>query len=70
MITDTLKEEALSLKAIDRIRLAELILGSLDKPDPEIESKWIKESEERYDAYKQNKLTGTSIEDVKKRYDS
>ena len=64
-----LRNEVLSMKAIERVHLAELILDSLDKPDMEIEKKWVAESEKRYKAYKSGKIKGIDLEDVRKRFD-
>jgi hypothetical protein len=44
MITKELEMQALSLSPIDKIRLMEIFLESLDKPDPEIEATWVVES--------------------------
>lgn len=51
MIAKELEIQALSLGPIDKIRLVELLLESLDKPDLEIEVAWVAESERRYAAY-------------------
>lgn len=64
MINEKLKKEILDLKSQDKIHLLELIIESLDKPDKEIEAKWVKESEKRYDAYKAGKLKAVSYQDV------
>jgi putative addiction module component (TIGR02574 family) len=64
-----IKNEVLAMKAIERVLLAELILDSLDKPDMEIEKKWVNESEKRYKAYKTGKIKGIELEEVKKRFD-
>ncbi|MBW2737889.1 MAG: addiction module protein [Deltaproteobacteria bacterium] len=42
---DQLAKKATGLQPIERIRLVEAILYSLDKPDPDIEQSWIAESE-------------------------
>jgi len=52
---------------IERIRLVEAILYSLDKPDPDIEQSWIAESEARYDAYKRGELEAIDWDEIKKR---
>ena len=68
MLTKEMKKEILELGEIDRIHLAELIFDSLDKPDNEVEQKWINESEKRYQAYKEGRVKGISLSDIKKRY--
>ena len=64
MIKEELKQKILNLKSCDKIKLVELIMESLDKPDQEIEAKWVKESEKRYDAYKAGKLKSISYQEV------
>ena len=51
MIDQNIQHQILNLKASEKINLVELILSSLDKPDLEIEKKWIEESEKRYNAF-------------------
>lgn len=55
MIAKGLQVKTLSLNPIDKIRLVEMLLESLDKPDPEIEAAWVAESERRCAAYKRLK---------------
>jgi SpoVK/Ycf46/Vps4 family AAA+-type ATPase len=38
-------------------------------PDPEIEKKWVAESEARYDAFKQGELQAEDWDEIKKRYE-
>jgi putative addiction module component (TIGR02574 family) len=66
---DYLAEKAVHLKPIDRIKLVETILMSLDKPDPEIEAKWIEEADARYEAFKRGELKAVDWDEIKKRYE-
>jgi len=66
---DQLAKKATGLQPIERIRLVEAILYSLDKPDPDIEQSWIAESEARYEAYKRGELDAINWEEIKKRYE-
>ena len=66
---DQLAKKATGLQPIERIRLVEAILYSLDKPDPDIEQSWIAESEARYEAYKRGELEAIDWEEIKKRYE-
>jgi putative addiction module component (TIGR02574 family) len=61
-----LAKKAIGLQPIERIRLVEAILYSLDKPDPDIEQSWIAESEARYDAYKRGELEAIDWDEIKK----
>ncbi len=67
MVNKTLQQQVLSLKAKERIHLVELILESLDKPDYEVQKKWVDESEKRYDAYRDGKLKALSYDEVMKK---
>ncbi len=66
---DKLAKKALYLLPVERIRLVEAILYSLDKPDKTIENSWIKESEARYEAYKTGKLKAIDWDDIKSGYE-
>ncbi len=66
---DQLAKKATGLQPIERIRLVEAILYSLDKPDPDIEQSWIAESEARYEAYRRGEIETIDWEKIKKRYE-
>jgi putative addiction module component (TIGR02574 family) len=66
---DQLAKKAIELQPIDRIRLVEAILFSLDKPDSEIEKSWIAESEARFQAYKRGELESKDWDELKKKYE-
>ncbi len=68
MVTKEIKEKIMALNEVDRLRLAEFIFDSLDKPDPEVEQKWIEESEQRYQAYKEGKIHPVNINEIKQGY--
>ncbi|MBI5048996.1 MAG: addiction module protein [Deltaproteobacteria bacterium] len=67
MLTKEIKTSALELNVIDRIHLAEIILDSLDKTDEQIEKIWVKESENRYQAYKEGRVKGIPLEQIRAR---
>ncbi|MCD6093443.1 MAG: addiction module protein [Candidatus Omnitrophica bacterium] len=56
----------MQLKPLDKAHLVEIILESLDKPDPEIEKAWVAESEARYGAYKAGKIKAVSFDSIQK----
>ena len=62
MIAEQIQSEALKLKPIDKVHLAELLLRSLDKPDEAVEQKWVEESEKRYKAYKEGLIQGIPLD--------
>ncbi|RPI75029.1 MAG: addiction module protein [Desulfobacteraceae bacterium] len=61
-------KEALSLKPTLKAELIDKLLSSLDKPDQEIDKLWIKEAEERIDAYDQGKIKAISLEKMLQKY--
>ncbi len=67
---EELAKKAVSLLPVDRIRLVEAILYSLDRPSKDIEKSWIAESKARYEAYKRGELKAVEWKDVRKRYES
>ena len=67
MITKELQKKALHLNPLDKIHLVEMILESLDKPDPEIEKAWVAESEARYARYKAGKIKAVTFDSVQKK---
>jgi putative addiction module component (TIGR02574 family) len=65
---EQIAKKAIGLRPIERIRLVEAILFSLDKPDPDIEKSWVAESEARYEAYKRGELEARDWDEIKKGY--
>ncbi|MCG8339339.1 MAG: addiction module protein [Proteobacteria bacterium] len=70
MLSEAIKKEILDLKAVEKVHLVELILGSLDKPDPQIEEAWINESEQRYKLYKEGKIKAFNSEEVREKLEA
>lgn len=69
MLSKEIEKKALGLRALDKIHLVEIILESLEKSNPEIEKKWIEESEKRYEAYKEGKLKGVPLDEIKAKFE-
>ena len=67
MLTEKIKNSVLKLNIIDRLHLAEILLESLDKTDNEIEKIWVRESESRYQAYKEVRVKGISLDQIRSR---
>ena len=57
-------KEAEQLPVTDRIKLVELLLASLDRPDPEIDRIWAEEGERRLDAYLRGGTKAREAKDV------
>jgi putative addiction module component (TIGR02574 family) len=68
-LVSQLAKKAVELEPVERIRLVEAILHSLDKPDHDIEQSWVAESEARYAAFKRGELDAIDWEEIKKRYE-
>jgi len=61
-------KEALNLTARERAAVAEELLSSLDKPDPEIDQVWAQEAEARIDAAERGDVRTVSEDDVFRKY--
>ncbi len=64
----TITEEVERLPVPDRVRLVELLLASLDKPDPDIDRAWAEECDRRLDRYLQGETTTLDAEEVLAKY--
>ena len=65
--TDKLLSEIRALPEEERLRLLDAILTDIDKPDPEIDQRWVIESRKRWEAYKADQLETVSYESLVKR---
>jgi putative addiction module component (TIGR02574 family) len=52
----------------EKLKLVDLILYDLDKPDPELDKIWAKEASQRWAAYKDGRLQSISYNDVMAKY--
>ena len=57
-------EEALNLNTKDKFLIIDTLLKSIDKPDEELDSIWVDESEKRLQSYKNDKTQTISFEEV------
>lgn len=62
--TETLLRQALELPANDRAALIEVLIVSLDKPDPTVDALWLKEAESPMAAYRSGELDAVDAEEV------
>jgi putative addiction module component (TIGR02574 family) len=65
---DKLEQEIKALPDVEKLRLVDVILADLDRPDPEIDRIWAEEARKRWDAYKAGRLTTVSYEEVMSKY--
>ena len=61
---DKLAAEIQGLPDIEKLRLVDVILADLDKPDPEIDRVWAKEARKRWAAYKTGRAPTLAYETV------
>ncbi|HXM49119.1 MAG TPA: addiction module protein [Pyrinomonadaceae bacterium] len=62
--TEILLRQALELPANDRAALIEVLIVSLDKPDPTVDALWLKEAENRMAAYRSGELDAVDADQV------
>ena len=65
---DKLFSEIRALPDAEKLRLVDVILTELDRPDPEIDRVWAEEARQRWAAYKAGKLPTISYEEVMTKY--
>lgn len=61
-------EEAERLPVLDRVRLVEHLLATLDKPDPDIDRAWAEECRRRRDSYLRGETTTLDADEVLAKY--
>ena len=66
--TKEIKNRAMELPALEKARLVDELLSSLDQPDEEIDALWRKEVEDRIKAYQAGKLQSVSLAEVLAKY--
>ena len=70
MLAEEIESNALKLDVVKRIHLVESLLDSLDKTDIEVERNWVAESETRYQAYKDGRIEGVPLEQIRTKFES
>ncbi|OIP63847.1 MAG: hypothetical protein COW52_09275 [Nitrospirae bacterium CG17_big_fil_post_rev_8_21_14_2_50_50_9] len=61
-------KEALNLKPAEKAELIDKLIYSLDKPDAEIDELWVKEAENRIDAYERGEIKVVALEKILEKY--
>jgi putative addiction module component (TIGR02574 family) len=61
---DKIAQEIRELPDVEKLRLVDVILTDLDKPDLEIDRVWAEEARKRWAAYKAGKIPTVSYESV------
>ena len=62
---DKLASEIRDLPDAEKLRLVDVILAELDKPDPEIDRIWAEEARKRWAAYNAGRIPTVSYEEVR-----
>jgi hypothetical protein len=65
---EKLEKEIKSLPDIEKLRLVDVILSDLDKPDPELDRIWAEEARKRWDGYKSGLIPSSSYHEVMEKY--
>ena len=65
----SVNEQALSLMPLDKIKLIDQLLLSLDMPHKELDEIWAEEAEKRIEAYELGKTHATDVYEVLKKYE-
>ena len=65
---DDLVREVSALPDVEKLRLVDVILNDLDRPDPELDRIWADEARQRWLAHKSGRLPSTPYRDVMARY--
>jgi putative addiction module component (TIGR02574 family) len=63
-----IRTRAMELPAVEKVRLVDELLSSLDEPGEAIDALWRREVEDRIEAYQAGKLQSVSLADVLAKY--
>ena len=68
MSTAEIVESARKLRPVERLKLIDALMESLDEPDPVIEAAWTIEAQDRLEAYQRGELPTGPIEELFAKY--
>jgi putative addiction module component (TIGR02574 family) len=66
--TQEILDRALGLPAVEKARIVDELLSSLNQPDEAIDALWRKEVEDRIKAYNAGTLKSVSLDEVLSKY--
>jgi putative addiction module component (TIGR02574 family) len=66
--TQEILDRALGLPAVEKARIVDELLSSLNQPDEAIDALWRKEVEDRITAYNAGTLKSVSLDEVLSKY--
>ena len=67
--TQTIYNEAMIMKPVEKAQLIDKLILSLDIPNQSVEEEWNKEAESRVKAYKEGNLKSISSKEVFDKYE-
>jgi putative addiction module component (TIGR02574 family) len=67
-MAEKLEQKIKALSDIEKLRLVDVILADLSRPDSEIDRIWAEEARKRWDAYKAGRISTLSYEEVMSKY--
>jgi len=62
--TRQILQQAIQPSVLDRAALVEGLIASLDKPDNRLDTLWLKEAEDRMNAYRAGELAAVDADEV------
>lgn len=65
---EKVRKQAQALADSDKLRLVDVLLSELDKPDPDIDRVWSAESQRRWKAYKAGRMRAVPYKEVMKKF--
>ena len=68
MSTAEILESARKLRPVERLKLIDALMDSLDEPDPVIEAAWALEAQDRLAAYQRGELPLSDLAPVLAKY--
>ncbi|NOT85070.1 MAG: addiction module protein, partial [Methylococcaceae bacterium] len=66
--SEVILHDALALPAVERVKIVDQLLSSLDEADSLLDAKWAKEAESRLDAFDRGEIRSIPLEDILARY--
>lgn len=69
-LPNSLLKDVLALTSVSRAELVDLLFDTLDQPDPSLDALWLKEVEDRIEAYERGEIKAIPVQEVMARYRS
>ena len=66
--SEVILQDALTLPAIERVKIIDQLLSSLDEADARLDAKWAEEAEARIDAFERGEIRSIPLEEILARY--